>query len=113
MPEFLPGLPDKNRILIDWLSFTITDKSLEDVCQLLGMTVAEFTPARGRYGYHIRLVCGGINILMDGTPDKNGKQNICIEMSGQGCRDWETFGYPEYFRIFDMACNGEIHLTRP
>ena len=112
MPEFLPDLPDKNRLLVDWLSFTITDYSLEDIASLLGLSLSEFNPFRGRYGYKTRLSFGGINILIDGSPDQNGKSNICVEMSGQGCRDWETLGCPDYIRIFQMACNGELKLTR-
>ena len=112
MPEFLPGLPENNRLLIDWLSFTIPDYSLEEVTLLLGLSLSEFSTFRGRYGYKVRLSFGGINILVDGTPDKLGRQNICVEMSGQGCRDWESFGNPDYLKIFSMALSGELKITR-
>ena len=112
MQEFMPDIPKENRLLIDWLSFTITDKNPDEIAEMLGLSLSYFSPFRGRYGYKQRLSCGGIHFLIDGTPDVNGKQNICVEMSGQGCRDWETLGYPDYYKIISMAASGEVKLTR-
>lgn len=95
--------------LYDWVSFS-TQLSLSQVIELLGMQHIDFQSFPGRYGYKTRYSFGGIHILMDGFDDSMG---ICVEMSGQGCRDWETFSScPDYFLLWWAAYYDEIQLTR-
>lgn len=105
-------LSQENLFLIDWLTFTTTMHGFEGVYDLLGMSADMFTQAQtGRYGYSRRIFCGGVSILSGGFDESMG---ICVEMSGQGCRDFETLGSGDYAGIFlEILENPEqMHITR-
>lgn len=91
-------MTEQNRVIYDWLTFTTKIHSLSDVISLLGLTDVHFENMRGRYCYQDRINYGGINIMYNGRED----MGICVEMSGQGCRDFETYGNGDYKSIFDM-----------
>lgn len=105
-------LSQENLFLIDWLTFTTTFHGMANIYDLLGMSPDMFTDAQvGRYGYSRRLFCGGISILYGGYNDEMG---ICVEMSGQGCRDFETLGNGNYTEIFLEILENptQMHITR-
>lgn len=77
---------DDNCILIDWLAFTLKEFELEEVFDVLGFQRDDFISRSGHYGYRQALFCSGIWVLYDGQPN----MGICVEMSGQGCRYFET-----------------------
>ena len=78
-----------NVILVDWLTFTVKGAHLDFAKQLLGMgTVPWEQIDKYMNGYPSRLFFGGVSILY-GATDEMG---ICINMSGQGCRTYETHG---------------------
>lgn len=87
-----------NKVLYDWLTFSTKIHSLFDVIDMLGLQGVKFEQMRGRYCYADRLNYDGINIMYNGRED----MGICVEMSGQGCRDFETYGNGDYQGIFDM-----------
>lgn len=91
-------MAEQNRVIYDWLTFTTKIHSLPDVVALLGLTDLKFENMRGRYCYQDRINYGGINIMYNGRED----MGICVEMSGQGCRDFETYGNGDYQTIFDL-----------
>ena len=88
-----------NRVIYDWLTFTSKIHSLPDVIEFLGLSDVKFDSFRGRYCYQDRLHYDGINILFNGHDD----MGICVEMSGQGCRSFETYGNGDYENIFEMV----------
>lgn len=100
----------ENKILIDWLTFSSKIHSITDLMDLLGFDHSSFTCMTGRYGYRFRMVFGSISILYDGTED----MGVCVEMSGQGCRDFESFGSGDYQAIFDEIIRnpGDMRITR-
>jgi DNA relaxase NicK len=53
---------------------------------------------KGFYGYQDRLYYDGISIHHNGTAE----MGICAEMSGQGCRNFESFGKGNYDDIFAL-----------
>lgn len=87
-----------NKVLYDWLTFSTKIHSLFDVIDMLGLQGVKFEQMRGRYCYADRLNYDGINIMYNGRED----MGLCVEMSGQGCRDFETYGNGDYQGIFDM-----------
>lgn len=91
-------MAEQNRVIYDWLTFTTKIHSLPDVVALLGLTDVKFENMCGRYCYQDRINYGGINIMYNGRED----MGICVELMGQGCRDFETYGNGEYQTIFDL-----------
>jgi phage replication initiation protein len=87
-----------NNVLYDWLTFSTKIHSLPDVVSFLGLEGVQFQQLRGRYCYSDRLTYDGINIYYNGRED----MGICVEFSGQGCRNFETVGNGDYQHIFDM-----------
>lgn len=80
----------ENKILIDWLAFTLHDISLDEVVTLLGFNhiLGSFNSiASGQKGYHDCLYYESISIHYNGKPE----QGIHVNMSGQGCRAFETY----------------------
>ena len=71
---------------------------------LLGMTGVTWTVSNGVRGYSKRLWFDGINIHLPGEE----QHNVWLEMSGSGCRAFETYGHGDWERVFDFArhwCN--------
>jgi len=101
----------ENKILIDWLTFTSKIHSITDLMDLLGFDHSLFSCMVGRYGYRWRMVCGNVSILYDGGKEDMG---VCVEMSGQGCRDFESFGSGDYQAIFNEIKNNpdDMRITR-
>lgn len=89
---------EQNRVLYDWLTFTTKIHSLSNVLELLGLENVKFQDMKGRYCYQDRLNFGGINIMYNGREG----MGICVELSGQGCRDFETYGNGDYKSIFEL-----------
>lgn len=105
-----------NSIIYDWLTFTSKIDSPSSVIDLLGLSCVKFELLKGRYSYKDRLSFGDINIYFNGRED----MGICVEMSGQGCRDFETYGNGDYDSIFQTIIDGyseesasrEYNITR-
>lgn len=103
----------KNLILYDWLSFTVRDMAAEDVMDLLHLKSFDCEIKSGFYGYRYRYFNGnGISIHYDGTED----QGVLLEMSGSGCRyfesnssiDWNTL----FFLLDNLPVSRQLHYTR-
>lgn len=101
-----------NIILIDWLCFTtrVYDR-VEDVVNWLGLNAVSWSESKGHYGYKSALQFGGMWIMYDGRDD----MGICVEMSGQGCRQFETssINFNLSFLASFLSVNPEdYHITR-
>jgi phage replication initiation protein len=96
-------------ILFDWFSGTTKIDEAEDIIRYLGLDDLEFTELYGRYGYKKRLHYDGINIYYDGHKKEMG---VLLELSGQGCRNWETFGSGDYENLFEKFNNENHNITR-
>lgn len=97
-------------ILYDWVSITSKIHSLADIIDLLGMRDCPWhNRDKGARGFPFGLYYEGISIMY-GREDVN----VWLEMSGQGCRAFETYGTGDYESLFDIVRdepNG-VHLTR-
>ena len=85
-----------NYIIYDYLTFTSKIHNEISILELLGLTDVKFETLKGFYGYQDRLYFDGISIHYNGRSD----MGVCVEMSGHGCRAFETFGNGDYDLIF-------------
>jgi phage replication initiation protein len=96
-------------ILFDWFSVTAKHVSAEGMIRLLGMEPAIFETTYGVRGYLHRLYYDGININFGGE----GKEEVWLEMSGKGCRAFETYGHGKWKLLFEETLSEpEYHITR-
>lgn len=101
----------ENIILIDWMSFTSKIDSTSSLIETLGLTSEDIVWQEnyGFHGYKNRLYFMGISIHYNGFND-----DIWLEMSGEGCRAFETYSKTGWEPIFDMLVENteEYHVTR-
>ncbi|MBU4643159.1 replication initiation factor domain-containing protein, partial [Bacillus toyonensis] len=86
------------RACIDWVQVTFKDISTEYlVTRILGLDFARFNDLEvGQYGYRRCLMYGNIMIYYDGRPD----MGIHLQMSGQGCRQYESYDVKVWSELF-------------
>lgn len=100
---------EDNRIIIDYLTFVSKSDTKETLIKFLGLEDRTFIRTKGWYGYSQQLYYDGIHILYDGTLE----MGVCVEMSGQGCRNFEKWGTGDYEEIFSyILCNSDVNITR-
>lgn len=101
----------ENIVLIDWLTFTTTKLTLEKLISFLGLERLNFVDCKGHYGYKSAKQFGGIWIMFDGFKEDMG---ICVEMSGQGCRQYETSGRLDLDNLCTILAQNsdKYHITR-
>lgn len=119
----------ENIILIDWFSMSIkvplgTDRKsvVNYVIDLLGLNIpsVSWLELSGFYRYLRRIYFSGISICWDVAPSRDGQasdQTVLLEMSGSGCRSFETFStHKDWFQLFSLILadphNEIYHLTR-
>lgn len=76
----------KNVILYDWLSFTTKNHTPEELIGSLGLSHLPWVESRGSRGYRSKKFFGSISVHYDGRED----MGVWCEMSGQGCRSFES-----------------------
>lgn len=96
--------PDVDRILIDWVSFTSSIHSVEQILELIGMSLVAWEDGYGFHGFQYRLEYGSIRIHYN-DPSYIGLTAgfVFLEMSGQGCRTFETDGNGRYEDLFQLC----------
>jgi len=113
MSEKNQGSAQKNVILYDWLSFSSKVHTVEQIMEIIGFTGASFQEIYGFYGYNKRITYEGVSILYDGHTPNMG---IMLDMSGQGCRTFETLGTGDWESLFDLIkhwqANKLMNITR-
>ena len=101
-----------NLILFDWLTATSHIDSVDGIKQLLGMDkpgISWETKEAYMNGYPMRQMYSGINILYGGRDD----MGVCLTMSGQGCRPFESYGHGNWFDLLStFTTPKEYNLTR-
>ena len=100
-----------NKILIDWLSFTISNIDIENLMELFGFDELVFSDLKGNRGYAHKYFCDGVNINYGKTSDDMA--DFWVEMSGQGCRVFESYGHSDWIYLFsNLLENDTINITR-
>ena len=76
-------------LLRDWFSASYKKTEKSELISMLKLPSKDFVKMKhGRNGYRQGIHFNGISIYFDGTPE----MGICLDMSGTGCRAFETFG---------------------
>lgn len=105
------SLPSENHILFDWLTFTTKIYNERTVLEFLGLSEQPFQEIeKGRFGYRKRLLFENINIYYDGAEN----MGICVDMSGTGCRAFETYATMTWEQIFSeiRSQTNDFRITR-
>ncbi len=114
MQKSTKDLPKENLILFDWLTFTIKeDWTEQQVAEFIGLQdVAWQHMEKGRNGYRKCNRFENISILSDGADN----MGICVDMSGTGCRAFETYGTISWDDLFSELTwyvdQGIVNITR-
>lgn len=98
----------ENIVLYDWLSFTSKSHSPEDLIAALGLEHVPWIETKGARGYRDRKYFGAISIHYNGRAD----MGVWCEMSGQGCRAFETLSQVGWDNLFKFINNAGLKITR-
>lgn len=103
MKKNVLDFPKENRLLIDWFSFTSRVHSRDELIFQLGMVDCPFEYSRGNKGFQHRVSFEGVHIHWC-DPDFDSPLNgfVWLEMSGQGCRTFETHGGGNFEHWFKL-----------
>lgn len=100
---------DNSIILVDWLTFS---SSLEahELVSLLHLDHLNWAVSGGQYGYKYALKCGHISINFDGS----SQMISCVNMSGQGCREFEDSSDLSFYDLFKIISSDRalFNITR-
>ena len=98
----LPEVPQVNRFLYDWLSLSFKGMTPSEMIDFLGLTDSRWEILTSGNGYTHRHFFNQISIsFCEDMTHVNGF--YLLEMSGQGCRTFETYGNGCYEKLFDLV----------
>lgn len=107
-------MEEGNIFLFDWLAFSMKCGDPFRAVELLGMSEVSWHEQKGRYGYRQALAYDHVEVMYDGTAD----MGVCVQMSGQGCRCFESFSKlavdpaDKWKILFDNMEGEKVHVTR-
>lgn len=103
-------MTSENIILIDWFAFSCKLEDPHLIIDSIGLSSVKFITTSGHYGYKSAKYYGGIWVLYDG---RDG-MGCCVEMSGQGCRQYETSGDRKLEDLVNFVASNhaDFHITR-
>lgn len=108
-PEGLE-FPCENRLIFDWVSFSTRIHKPDQIMDLLGMRDCPWEILTSGNGYTHRHHFGGVSIsFVDGDMSHVGGFYL-LDMSGKGCRTFETYGHGDYDVLFNLVRNEESKL---
>lgn len=123
--ENLLALESQNNcFLIDWLTFVSHVDNVDSIKSLLGLddpSIPWQDETKFRNGYPLQCYWGGITISYGAEreefyADKSKARldmGICVNLSGTGCRSFETYGYGDWNKIFAVFFSGaKYNITR-
>lgn len=93
---------DRNIVIFDWLTFSAKNKSVDDMKYLLCMAHVDWEECPGRNFYRSGITFHGVSIWYDGIRENMG---VCVNMSGQGCRAFESHGSGSWETLIHMIVN--------
>lgn len=98
------------RACVDWFQVTLKSvQTISDVCDILGLPFSEFVKIdSGKYGYKSHYRYDHIAIYCDGHED----MGFHIEMSGQGCREYEQRSQKDWSLLFGQLMFFNANFTR-
>lgn len=125
------SVPTENVILIDWLTVTFHDIEVQDVQRMLGLADPDIDwdyKLAFRHGYprqttfsNIVIRYGADKVENYADDDKKSAADkvrfdmgVCLDMSGNGCRAYETYGHGDWLMLLQTICNLDtrFNITR-
>lgn len=103
-------IPSNNplKTLIDWFAFTVLSEAPLEVFELLGMAKESFVHGKGGNGYTESWRNGNIVVYAKGGIPGMGTN---VQMTGSGCRQFETAG-GDFLRLINDVISSGGHFTR-
>ena len=98
----------ENLVIYDWLSFTSKVHTPDDLIAALGLTDVPWIETKGARGYQDRKYFSCISIHYNGRAD----MGVWVEMSGQGCRTFESLSKVTWEGIFSFIRENGLKITR-
>ena len=98
----------ENLVIYDWLSFTSKVHTPDQLIAALGLAHVPWTETKGARGYRDRKYFSCISIHYNGRPD----MGVWVEMSGQGCRTFESLSKVGWEGIFSFIRDSGLKITR-
>lgn len=98
----------ENIVIYDWLSFTSKAHSPEELISALGLAHVPWTETKGARGYRDRKYFSCISVHYNGRAD----MGVWVEMSGQGCRTFESLSSVGWEGIFSFIRENGLKITR-
>lgn len=83
---------DSSKLIYDWFPMTSKIHGTSDMVDLIGLKDVTWQDLKGAHGYRDRLYYDMVSIHYNGRED----MGVWLEMSGQGCRAFETYGNGQY-----------------
>lgn len=104
-------MENENLILFDWLTVSSKNTDPDFFIGLLSLKGADFQPTeKGMNGYKQRLFWENISVLYDGSEG----MGTCLNLSGQGCRAFETYSNRTFQDLFEIILTNsdDFKITR-
>jgi len=97
--------------LIDWVSFSSKIDSVDSIVDFLGLSEIDFEITNGFHGYRDSIFFNGIRIHYNPRTEEMG---ILVDLSGTGCRAFETYGTGDFNSIFNLIVENQndYNITR-
>lgn len=122
-PEIQSSEKQENCFLIDWLTFTAHGCTVDDIKSLLGMTGPDIpweNTEKFRNGYPLQCYWNGVTISYGADDERHYKDpskarsdmGICVNLSGKGCRCFESYGAKNWFKLLAELFTLRDHGTR-
>lgn len=102
----------ENCLLYDWFTCSFKNVEFTDLLYFLGLHEKPWQEKSTRLHYAKRLCFDGISIHYSPEDDLIHEKGCCLEMSGQGCRDFDTFSDCSWQELFDFVKATDGHITR-
>lgn len=104
----------ENCILYDWLTVSFQNVDKDTIIHLLGLQSVAWTEAEtgSRLKYGHRIFFDGVSVHFTDDTDRRHNIGVCLEMSGQGCRDFETHGKGDWWILFEFIRLAKGRITR-
>lgn len=109
--------------MLDWLTFVAYGCSVDDVKKILGMTSRDIPweeTEKFRNGYPLQCYWNGVTISYGADQKRFYKDptkartdmGVCVNLSGTGCRAFESYGHGDWFRLLSELFTLRDHGCR-
>lgn len=103
---------NENYVIIDWFSASTNLFEPTALIEYFRLDIKSFVHTYGRYFYADRLTYGGISVYYNLRANDTENGSVLLEMSAQGCRQFETSSDVGFMQLFCDVANGDLKVTR-